>query len=116
MFRNSRKVLGSLACAAVLASANSNAKVEAGAGAKVGSAVLGAVSTGFGVVNLLQAFGVGLGEDERGLLGGDGLVGKFLGRPHGDKKDDKFGKLQPLVMGIGKIVLGAGGIVFAIVG
>lgn len=114
MFRNSRKVLGSLACAAVLAGANSNAKVEAGAGAKVGSAVLGTVSTGFGVVNLLQAFGVGTGEGENGPLGINGSVGKWLGRPYGD--GDKPGKLQPLVMGIGKIVLGAGGIVFAIVG
>ncbi|MBO6126435.1 MAG: hypothetical protein J6P21_00325 [Clostridia bacterium] len=116
MFRNSRKVLGSLACAAVLAGANPNAKVEAGAGAKVGSAVLGTVSTGFGVVNLLQAFGVGTGEKDDGPLGMGGSVGKWLGRPYGEVKDNKPGKLQPLVMGIGKIVLGAGGIVFAIVG
>ncbi len=116
MFRNSRKVLGSLACAAVLAGANPNAKVEAGALAKAGSGVLGAIFTVGGVINLLQAFHVGTGEEEKGPLGGQGPVGKWLGRPYGDAEDGKLGKLPPLLVGIGKIVFGTGGMVFAIVG
>ena len=107
-----RKVLGSLACTAVLASANSNVKAEvAGAAKVVAKAVTGTTGGIFAinsVVNILQWFAVAEhkeGNDNNGVLGFKGALGQF-DHPWFFKGED--GSLKGLVFPIVKGISGFG--------
>lgn len=81
MFHNFRKVLSSLACAAVLASANSNVKVEASVGARIVAGTSGTVLTFKSLIDFLQYYDIARDDktkgDNHGVLGLEGLIGKF---------------------------------------
>ncbi len=125
MFRNSRKVLGSLACAAFLVGANPNSQVEAGAGAKIASGAIGTVLLALGATEILQGAGFAVNSvkpqegdlgDEKGLLGLHGTVGRFLGRPGANEQKGDNNTWKAFLAGSVKAALGVGGIVAGIIG
>ena len=117
MFRDFRKVIGSLACAAVLASANSSVKVEASVFARVVAGTTGTVLTAKSIIDILQYCEVAKDDqpgDDRGLLGPNGLIGKFT-YPHWHKGTDGAG-LRCLVVPVAEGVCGVGSLIVAITG
>ena len=118
MFRNFRKVLGSLACAAVLASANSNVKVEASVGARIVAGTTGTVLTAKSIIDVLQYYGVAKDYkskgDDHGVLGRDGLIGRFT-YPFWHK-DTPGASGRCLVIPITEGVCCVGSLIFTIIG
>ena len=107
MFRNSRKVLGSLACAAVLASASSNVKVEASGFPRILAAVICVVEGTRAGVEWCQWAGVARDNragDQQGLLGIDGTIGQFCNVTRVKGSDDSW---KGLIVPIGDTVIAA---------
>ena len=116
MFRSSRKLLGSLACAAVLAGANSNVKVEAGAFSRITSVAVGTLMGVRSVLHWCQWFGVARDNkagDNKGLLGPEGTIGQFDNVTLA-KGDD--GSYKGLVVPIGETVMTVGSVAAAVIG